>query len=363
MKSDGLIPIPTPPAQRLRDFRTRFMPVAVVGICIVTIGVLWNKNVSAPTLVGQAEPVLSNLSSHKPGTVAGLNVTRFQHVKAGEILGHVLIADPKVVETSLAVIRAEIETFRLNDSPLVRQQRNAVDYVQVRLDWMRQRAVLASARVNLQLAEIELRRNQDLRKDQLVSQRKLDVALATRDGLQREVEELTKLVAEGEQSFKELNPSGDLVKMSNDPTHAAMALEEAKLRQVEAELSPVTLRASMDGVITAIFHRSGESVTAGQPIIAIASVQPVRIVGYMRAPNLDDPKVGMKVEVRTRGGRRDVGLAQITEVGTQLEVPPLALASSAKPANTELGLPLEISLPANLHIRPGELVDLKLVLD
>lgn len=363
MKPDGLTPIPTPPAQRLHDLRTRYLPAAVIGVCVITIGVLWNNNIAAPTLVGQAEPVLSNLSSHKPGTVAGLNVTRFQRVKAGDILGHVLIADPKVVEASLAVIRAEIETIRVTDSPLAIQQRNAVNYFQVRLDWMRQRAVLATSRVNLQLAEIELRRNQDLHKDKLVSQSELDLALATRDGLQREVEELTKLVNEGEQSFKELNPSGDLVKMSTDPTHAAMTLQEAKLRQIEAELSPVTLRASLDGVVTAIYHRSGESVTAGQPIIAIASVQPVRIVGYMRAPSLDDPKVGMKVEVRTRGARRDVGLAQITEVGTQLEVPPLALASSARPANTELGLPLEISLPANLNIRPGELVDLTLVLE
>ena len=362
MKSDGLVPIPTPPAQRLRDLRTRFLPATVIGICVIIIGVLWNNNIAAPTLVGQAEPVLANLSSYKPGTVAGLNVTRFQRVKAGDILGQVLIADPKVVAASLAVIRAEIETIRVTDSPLAIQQRNAVNYFQVRLDWMRQRAVLATARVNLQLAEIELRRNQDLVKDKLVPQSDLDIALATRDGLQREVEELTKLVNEGEQSFKELNPSGDLVKLSSDPTHAAMVLQEAKLRQAEAELSPVTLRASMDGVVTAIFHRSGESVTAGQPIVSIASVQPVRIVGYMRAPSLDDPKVGMKVEVRTRGGRREVGLAQITEVGTQLEVPPLALASSAKPANTELGLPVEISLPANLNIRPGELVDLTLVL-
>ncbi len=363
MKPDGLTPIPTPPAQRLRDLRTRFLPMAVVGCCILSIGVLWKNNIAAPTLVGQAEPVISNLSSHESGVLTGFNVTRFQRVKTGDILGHVLIADPKIVAASLAVVRAEIEEFRLTDSPLVQQQRNAVDYVQVRLDWMRQRAALATSKVNLQLAEIELRRNQDLLKDNLVSQSIYDLALATRDGYKGEVEELTKLVAEGEQSFKELNPSGDLVKLSGDPTRAAMTLQEAKLRQIEAELSPVPLRASMDGVITAVHFRSGESVTAGQPIVSIASVQPVRIVGYIRSPNPGEPKVGTKVEVRSRVGKREVGIAQITEVGTQLEVPPLALASSARPPNTELGLPVEISLPANLSIRPGELVDLTLVID
>ena len=363
MKSDGLIPIPTPPAQRLRDLRTRFMPVAVVGICIVAIGVLWNKNVSAPTLVGQAEPVLSNLSSHESGVIAGLNVTRFQHVKAGDIIGHVIVADAKMIEASLAVVRAEIEAMKQDGSVNSRQQRGAIDFVQLRLDWMQQRAVLATARVNLQLAEVELRRVSELFKDKLLSESERDIALATRDGLKQQTAELEKLIVEGEQAFKNVDPTGEMSKVTDDPMRAMLVLQDAKLRQVEAELSPVPLRVSMDGVITAVFYRSGESVTAGQPIVSIASVQPVRIVGYMRAPNLDEPKVGMKVEVRTRGGRREVGLAQITEVGTQLEVPALALASSATPPNTELGLPLEISLPANLRIRPGELVDLTLVLD
>jgi multidrug resistance efflux pump len=360
MKPDGLTPIPTPPAQRLRDLRTRFLPAAVIGVCVVIIGVLWNNNIAAPTLVGQAEPVLANLSSHKAGTVAGLNVTRFQHVKAGDILGQVVLADPKIVAATVAVVKAEIEELQLDD--IVGKQRTALNYVQLRIEWMRQRAELAIGRANLQLAEIELERNLALLKDKLVSQSVFDLAQATRNAWSGQVNELSKLVVEGEQSFKELNPSASLEKITDDPRAAAINLKEAKLRQIEAELSPVTLRASMDGVVTAVFHRSGESVTAGQPIVSIASVQPVRIVGYMRAPSLDEPKVGMKVEVRTRGSRREVGLAQITEVGTQLEVPPLALASSAKPANTELGLPVEISLPANLNIRPGELVDLTLVL-
>jgi hypothetical protein len=38
-----------------------------------------------------------------------------------------------------------------------------------------------------------------------------------------------------------------------------------------------------------------------------------------------------------------------------------ALLPPIKFANVELGLPLGISLPANLKIRPGELVDLTLL--
>jgi hypothetical protein len=68
----------------------------------------------------------------------------------------------------------------------------------------------------------------------------------------------------------------------------------------------------------------------------------------------------MRVEVRTRDLKRAVGHAAVLEVGTQLESVPPVLASPTKLASVELGLPVDISLPAKLTIRPGELVDVVL---
>ena len=99
---------------------------------------------------------------------------------------------------------------------------------------------------------------------------------------------------------------------------------------------------------------------AGQPIVALATLNPVRIVGYLRTPLLDEPKPGTRVEVRTRGRHREVGSAQVVAVGTQMEPIPAVLSGPLKLANLDLGLPLDISLPVNLRIRPGELVDLRL---
>jgi hypothetical protein len=68
----------------------------------------------------------------------------------------------------------------------------------------------------------------------------------------------------------------------------------------------------------------------------------------------------MKVQVRTRGLRREVGAATITEVGTQLEPVPAVLMGLLKVPHSELGLPIDISLPSNLKIRAGEPVDIVL---
>ena len=66
------------------------------------------------------------------------------------------------------------------------------------------------------------------------------------------------------------------------------------------------------------------------------------------------------MRVRTRNTPRETGLAMITELGSQLETPPFALANPLNPT-ADLALPVEVSLPANLHIRAGELVDLSLI--
>lgn len=123
----------------------------------------------------------------------------------------------------------------------------------------------------------------------------------------------------------------------------------------------VILRAPMSGVVSAIHNHPGEAVVAGQPIISLAALTPSRIVGYLRAPNLEAAKVGTKVRIRSRELKRACGEAEVLQLGTQLEVVPPTLASPTRGATPELGLPVDISLPANLAIRPGELVDVILL--
>jgi multidrug resistance efflux pump len=363
MKSDapGAIPMPWP--QRWRDLRQRFLPVLVFGCAVGMVVLLWKEHTASRVIVGQAEPVLSNVSCYKPGVLAELNVNRFQKVKAGDIIGKVMVTEPKILASSLAVIQAEIESLRANMKPVAVQQHNAMDYDQLRLDWMKERTQLASARVNLELAETDFHRTEELFKDKIVAARVYDQAKAARDRIQNEVENLTKMVNEGETNIQmlQLTNSKEIASVSVDPLRAAIAVQESKLHLTEAELSPLTITAPIDGIVSTIFHRAGESLTAGQPIVSVATLNPVRIVGYLRPPIADEPKPGMKVEVRTRGLPREIGQAHVVEVGTQLEAVPAILLGPMKLANTELGLPVEISLPEALKIRAGELVDIVLL--
>ena len=65
--------------------------------------------------------------------------------------------------------------------------------------------------------------------------------------------------------------------------------------------------------------------------------------------------------IMTSGPKRTAALAEVREIGTQFESIPASLASPIKLANAELGLPVEISVPESLNIRPGELVEISVL--
>lgn len=362
MNTQGSAPVPIPWPRRLAALRVRFLPGVIFAAAVLALAFLWRGQVAPIVIPGQAEPVVSEVSCFKAGVLAELNVSRFQRVRRGDTLGKVMVADPRILASSLAVIQAEIDALRASQRPVITQQRNAMDYQQLRLDWMRQRTQLAAARVSLGLAESEYQRMEQLFKEQIVSQRDCEQAKANRDRFDQEVTELSRLVEEGEHGFQQIQRTNvaPITPDSPDPMTAAIAVQESKLRLTEAELSPLLVKAPIDGVVSTIFHRAGEAVTPGQPILSLATLNPVRIVGYVRAPLVIEPKVGMSVEVRARGRSRQRAQATVTAVGSQLEPVPPTLLGPINFANIVQGLPIDISLPPDLRILPGEVVDIEL---
>src|ERR1039458_5440053 len=187
-------PIPIPWRERWRNARLRFVPALLFIAVVFVLALLWKDYAAAPGLVGQAEVVPANVSCYKAGMLAQLFVNRFQKVKVGDPVGQVLVTDPKILTASLAVVEAEIDMLRVTMQPIEAKQRIAMDYSQLRLDWMRQRAQLAMARANLQFAEVDFHRTEELFKDKIVSERAYDQAKTSQGRLQSEVDELARLV-------------------------------------------------------------------------------------------------------------------------------------------------------------------------
>ena len=114
----------------------------------------------------------------------------------------------------------------------------------------------------------------------------------------------------------------------------------------------------MDGMVVKIYHRSGETIVAGDPIITLTAPRPQRIIGYLRQPLPFEPKVGDAVKIYTRRPHRQVATTKILQVGAQMELVTAPMRLRGFSTAMERGLPVLLSLPPGLEVHPGELVDL-----
>lgn len=357
-----LPPIPTPPALRWREFRIKVIPGLVFGSVLLTVLMIWTTSVTPTNWVGQVEGAQANVTSSLPGMLAQLQVDRFGIVRAGDPIAVVISTDPKVIESSLAVIRAEVSLLRASMAPSMDLERNQLTFERLRVNWLEQRTLLATARVNARYADSEFQRVNDLYQStsNIVSKAAYDLALRDRDAAQVEVSERTKTTQELGESLEKLKMSNP----TNAPTgeaalQAAIAVEEAKLQLTEAQLKPISLVAPISGMVSTVFRRAGENIVAGEPVLTITSDQPERIVAYLRQPLTIEPKVGMSVRVVPRSIKRVSGTAKVRQVMSSLQpIPPVLLGQLALQTKTvELGLPIDVSLPTGLKLRNGEIVD------
>lgn len=272
-------PIPTPAPERWRRFRQATIPALVVGGVLCAVTALWDDSTNMVPIAGPPVMEVVPVSSDKAGVLSGLTVTRFQKVRQGDPLGYVLAADPKSLETEVAAVRDDLAKLRQSVETMTvpPQQRRGAEEVRARLNWLWQRVELATARVNLQLAETELYRLEALLLEEDVTLRELDLARASQRNLSRQVEELAERVAIGATVFIANPATGAVVSAELGSSNLGISIPdpEIRLRQVEADLNPELLRAPIDGIISDINFRSGEVVTPGSPIILIVADQPL----------------------------------------------------------------------------------------
>lgn len=355
--SERLPPIPTPSAQVWRQLRLQYLPVLIFVVGIVAAGLLWTQWVAPPTLVGEAESIRTELRAAQSGLLGDLRAEMLQPVTAGQIIGHVIVTPPQLLEASLAVIRAEIEVLRTTTD---------MNFERLWLDWMSKRVELVSLQSDLHQAEATLARVIALHRIKLVTDEQFDEAKNARDAVEARLKALADLIRRLEPGLQTLESSEKRsTPAAEEGLRASIEQKEAQLRLLEAQLAPQTLVAPIDGVVTQLYRRSGENVTSGEPILQISATRSERIVGFLRPPFPLEPQPGMEVEVRTRTFLRRIGTARITQVGQVLEpISPTLLAAMRLPVTaipTDVGLRVHVTPPQGLTLRPGEQVDLIII--
>jgi multidrug resistance efflux pump len=94
-ESSSYEPIPVPPRLLWREFKLRYLPVFVFAIVLLAALILWRARLGPASVLGEAENLRAEVSASQPGILSELKVRSFQQVKAGEVLGKIVGADPK----------------------------------------------------------------------------------------------------------------------------------------------------------------------------------------------------------------------------------------------------------------------------
>jgi multidrug resistance efflux pump len=314
----------------------------------------WRQVGTSTGMTGMGEGVRATVSTPVPARLHSLLVKPYQTVRAGEPVAVLLPNDPRI---EFDLLQTELSISRLSLQPTIAEE-NAMNFEQIRVDFLRTKADLAIAKVNLERAENQVRRNEPLFKEKLVSEDIYDISVKTRDMYRAEVFERSNAVAQMEYRLADLQSLGS----PKSATNALVAATLDRLRALQlaaaSNLAPITLTSPIDGMVMTVLRRAGENVIEGEPILGINSFTSERVVGYLRQPYPMQPEIGLEASMvtRERNPRKFTGF--ITEIGAQVETITNALAFVRPGTLVDAGLPVIISLPKNAPLRPGEIVDL-----
>jgi multidrug resistance efflux pump len=350
---DRLPPIPSPPGHLWREVRFRVLPLLAFAAGCALVAVLWIQEGGGRSLPGVGEGVRTAVLSPQPAVILELLVEPYSSVQQGEPIAVVKPYDPRA---DLDLLRSRLEIARLRTTPTLTET-HAVDRERLRMDLLQTRSELAVARVRLGLAEGDLARNTPLFRQKLVTEEIYELSRSTRDMYQAEVDEKAAAVSGMEQRLKQLEQA----EIASAPTSLQDDLfERLETSQSAAETNwaPVTLVAPINGTLGMFLRNAGEFVIEGETLVTVLSDRADRIVGYLRQPFGFEPRPGLDVMVSLRSGGRKRFMSEIKHVGAQFEVITNSLALVRDGMLVDSGLPVIVEVPAHIHIRPGEVVDL-----
>lgn len=123
----------------------------------------------------------------------------------------------------------------------------------------------------------------------------------------------------------------------------------------------IVLYAPIGGQITEIHRQPGQAVLPGQPIYTISSSSGITVTTYLRPEQRVHAERRMPVELRLQSDRTHVYRGVVETIGPELMQIPIK--QRRRQQLVEWGLPVVVSLPPDLALRPGEVVEVRLLLD
>src|SRR5688572_46763 len=202
---DPLPPIPTPPAQRWREFRIQALPVLTFIVVLVCIAALWRNYIVPSNMVGEVEITQASIITSLPGTIKEVKVKRFQRVAVGDEIAVISTMDAETVQAGVRAVEADLKLLRTRMELDV--ERNKQSYEQVRLEYLKELTDLQFDRINAVYFELEANRLAALATNNpVVSQTDYEAALRLLASTRTNILQKERYLAEKEATLPRLAP-------------------------------------------------------------------------------------------------------------------------------------------------------------
>ncbi|MDC7698535.1 HlyD family secretion protein [Vogesella indigofera] len=242
---------------------------------------------------------IAQVTPEVAGTVRTVQVMDTQHVKRGDILVLLNDSDARLAlaQTQADLERAErrVRGFFANDAGLTAQ-------VQARsAEQTRAAAQLASARSDLERAQLDFKRREALVKNGSVSAEELSNAknaLSVAEARYRDAEAAaTQSEAYYRAAVEALKSNQTLTANTTVDTNPEVALARAKRDQARLDLARTVIRAPIDGVVAKRQVQVGQRVQAGVNLLSVVPLQQAHVDANFKEVQLEKVRLGQAVKL------------------------------------------------------------------
>jgi membrane fusion protein (multidrug efflux system) len=259
---------------------------------------------------------IHTISSRVPGKVESVVVSDNQFVRHGDVLVEIDRADYDVL-TAEAESALQAEVSRLEELQAnIRVVEKKISELEFKAQAARARLALQEAR--LEQAELDIKRAENLFRNDAISAESREQAETDYDVASAQVQAATDSLREAESSIETQKAIMEQSRVALEAQQARVEQREAILESAKLKQSYTRVYAPSDGYVTRKSVEVGNHVQAGQPLMAVVPLEDIWVIANYKETQLEKVRPGQRVRIKvdTYSGQDFSGTVDSIMAGT-----------------------------------------------
>jgi len=364
---------------RIRRRLLLLPPLLIWLAAFVGAAILYVRQEQGLTVTGFASEIRYSVAPESSGRLKSLEVSCGDEVCQDQFVARLddtdLLCELQAARMELERLRGELGRQKaLWELSAAGQQtdqqanlrRFARDVENAHIEYLDGLAGLAEDKIRLQGLELIVNRSRALHDSEIETLANMEEDLIACQALAESVAQQKALVDEMRRRYEKADSRyGQYVSEHLEeipeteillkPLEYAIKVQEVQIERANLAISKLVLEAPACGRVAAIFHRPGEFVNVGQPVLSIVDPNSTEIVAYLPETRLLDIEEGTEVVVRRKFDPGMFFRSTVAFLGPSVEQLPARLFPGSM--TPSWGVAVHIPVPETLAVKPGEAIE------